>query len=312
VLHRLKPLSGARLLAVKFAGGVLAIGGGLALGALAGLLGVAFNRALVASLRLFGRASRWPRGLAGAIVGAGVGGLGWFVPGALGGGHALAERTLAGGVGMGALAGMFALRFALTMASYGTGAAGGIFAPLLVLGAQLGLMAGLAAGRLAPASAPEPTMFAVVGMAAAFAAIVRAPLTGIVLIVEMTSSYALMLPLLVACLVATAVADALGDRPIYEALLERDLLRGQDAPGPERTRLVEVTIAPGAPFDGRAIEDLGLPRGCLPLSVARGGRSLLPAPDLVLGPGDRLTAAVAAEAEPAGDLLRAGAGGTAG
>ena len=90
------------------------------------------------------------------------------------------------------------LRFALTMGSYGSGAAGGIFAPLLVIGAQTGLLVALVAERALPGAVGQPTAYAVVGMAALFAAIVRAPLTGIVLIVEMTASYALMLPLLLA------------------------------------------------------------------------------------------------------------------
>jgi H+/Cl- antiporter ClcA len=93
---------------------------------------------------------------------------------------------------------MSLLRFALTMVSYGCGAPGGIFAPLLVLGALLGLTVGEVARLVFPSTITHPEAFAVVGMAAYFAAIVRAPLTGIVLIVEMTNTYAQMLPLLVA------------------------------------------------------------------------------------------------------------------
>src|SRR4051812_8161461 len=202
----------------------------LILGVVAGLLGVVFNRTLLGSLRLFERTSRWPFGLPAALVGIAVALVGWFAPDALGGGGRMVQATLAGQVGLSALALLLLLRFAMTMASYGTGAAGGIFAPLLVLGAQAGLLVGLLGPHLFPSATGYGTSFAVVGMAALFTAIVRAPLTGIVLILEMTSSYPLMLPLLAACFIAYALADMLHDRPIYEALLERDLLRGQPPP----------------------------------------------------------------------------------
>ena len=120
---------------------------------------------------------------------------------------------------------LFALRFAMTIGSYSTGAAGGFFAPILALGAQLGLLVAVATRLVAPGLLIHPQNFAVVGMAALFAAAVRAPLTSIVLIIEMTNGYSLILPLLTACLCAYGTADALGDMPIYEALLERDLAR---------------------------------------------------------------------------------------
>lgn len=276
------------------------------LGLLAGVLGVAFNRALLGSLRLFERARHWPRGVVGAIVGAGVGWVGWFLPQALGGGHHLVERTLAGQVTISALLLLFALRFGLTIFSYGTGAAGGIFAPLLVLGAQIGLLTGLVAGHFFPAIAPEPTMFAVVGMAAYFTAIVRAPLTGIVLIVEMTGNYSLMLPLLVACFCAYGIADLLGDKPIYEALLERDLLRSQDAPNLESNLLLELAVQHGAPFENKRIGDLKLPAGCLIITIERRMYSHVAEPDTVLQAGDRITAVISPQAAAAAALLREG------
>ncbi len=88
-------------------------------------------------------------------------------------------------------------RFLLTIASYGTGALGGIFAPMLVIGALIGLGVGQIAHPFFPPIVPTPAVFAVVGMAAYFTAIVRAPLKGFMLIAEMTGNYNQMLPLLV-------------------------------------------------------------------------------------------------------------------
>jgi CIC family chloride channel protein len=280
----------------------------LALGLGAGVLGVAFNRALVGALDLFARLREWPAWLVGGAVGAAIGFVGWLAPDVVGGGHRLVERTLAGEVAVPALAGLFVLRFALTMASYGCGAPGGIFAPLLVLGSELGLATGLVARWIVPASVGDPVIFAVVGMAAYFTAIVRAPLTGIVLMVEMTGDYALVLPLLVACLTAYGVADLLGDRPIYEALLERDLLRSQEAPALERTLLLELTVAPGAPFAGQPVRALGLPPGCVLVTLQRGVEEHVPTADMVLRAGDRVTAVVAPQAAAAVPQLHRGFG----
>jgi CIC family chloride channel protein len=280
----------------------------LALGVLTGVLGVAYNRALLATLQLFASASRWRRVAASTLVGACVGLIGWFAPSALGGGHHLVEQTLAGNVVISTLLLFFVLRFGLTMFSYGTGAAGGIFAPLLVLGAQIGLFVGLAAGRFFPSLVPEPTMFAVVGMAAYFTAIVRAPLTGIVLIVEMTGNYSLMLPLLVACFCSYGVADLLGDKPIYEALLERDLLRSQDEPELEGNLLLQLPIQHGSAFEGRRVGELGLPTGCVIVTVERGLHSHVATPDLVIEANDRITAIIAPHAAQAAALLHEGAG----
>jgi chloride channel protein, CIC family len=171
----------------------------LGLGLLAGVLGVAFNRSLLKTLEFFARVRGWPASLSGVIVGAAVGLLGWFVPDALGSGQHLVEVVLKGHMPLASIPWWFLLRFGLTMLSYGCGAPGGIFAPLLVSGALLGL----GVGQLAhlPGAGVHPETL-VVGMAAYFAAIVRAPLTGIVLIAEMTNSYAQRLPLLVACFAA--------------------------------------------------------------------------------------------------------------
>ncbi|MGK0190179.1 MAG: CIC family chloride channel protein [Verrucomicrobiales bacterium] len=94
---------------------------------------------------------------------------------------------------------------------------------MLALGSCCGLVIGLLTQRYYPVECSHPGMFAVVGMAALFSSTVRAPLTGIVLVVEMTGEHTLMLPLLTACLTAFLVADQLGSHPIYHTLMEREL-----------------------------------------------------------------------------------------
>jgi CIC family chloride channel protein len=200
----------------------------LLLGVICGLGGVIFNRALRKSLDLFDRLKHWPPFAVGALAGAGAGLAGWIYPGIAGSGSALAERAVVGEIAVKWLMPLLVARFFLTMWSYGSGAAGGIFAPLLVIGALGGLAVGHLAHRFAPAWAGHPEIFAVIGMGGLLTSIVRAPLTGIVLMIELTGKYDFMLPLLVCCLVAYGVAEALNDEPIYEALLERSRHHAQN------------------------------------------------------------------------------------
>lgn len=190
------------------------------LGVLAGVGGVFFNRCLLMTLDFRDRLVRWPGWVLGGAVGAVVGFAGWIAPGVEGSGGALVQTALSGQLALGVLPLIIVARFCLTMVSYSSGAAGGIFAPLLGLGALGGLLFGAGLHAFAPHGAAEltPAVFCVLGMGAMFTAIVRAPLTGIVLMIELTGVYGFMLPLLVACLTAYGVAEVLGNTPIYEAL----------------------------------------------------------------------------------------------
>ncbi len=204
----------------------------LLLGVLAGFGGVVFNRCLLSSLDVADRLKHWPSWLLGASAGAIVGLVSGFVPGVGGAGGSLVERALAGEVAWRWLPWFFLVRFGLLLVSYGSGAAGGFFAPLLVLGAFGGLAVGGATHHFAPAFAPHPEIFAVLGMGALLTAAVRAPLTAIVLMVELTGKYDFMLPLLVSCLAAYGVAEMMRDEPIYEALRLRGRSRHRIAAEP--------------------------------------------------------------------------------
>ena len=218
----------------------------------------------------------------------------------------MAESTLQGDLLLAAIPIIFIIRFLLTTTSYGTGAPGGIFAPLLVLGALVGLAIGQIAHNLAPDIVPIPAVFAVVGMAAYFAAIVRAPLTGIMLIVEMTGNYSQMLPLLVACFCAYAVAELLKDLPIYEALLERDLKQGSNKLLLDKPVVVDFTMQADAPFTGRLVRSLGLPPGCILIRISDGKREWVPKANTRLEAHMRITAVIAPEAANGLEILRQG------
>ena len=197
-------------------------------GAFAGILAVAYNRALLATLASARRLTAVPVELRAGLVGAVVGILGWFAPDVIGGGDAITQSVLAGSVSLAAIPAVFLIRFALGAVSYAAGTPGGLFAPMLVLGAQLGFLSGGVCRMLLPYMDVQPEGFAVVGMAAFFAGVVRAPVTGIVLATEMTGNVSMLLPMLCACAVAMLVPMLLKDPPIYESLREQS--SSQDGP----------------------------------------------------------------------------------
>ncbi len=276
------------------------------LGIAAGLTGVLFSRGLVGVLNRFGHARPNLRLPIAALAGTAAGLCGWFYPFAVGGGQILSESALAGRLLASSVPLWFLLRYTLTLFSYGTGTAGGIFAPMLALGALVGLGVGQAGHALAPAMVPQPAVFAVVGMAAYFTAVVRAPLTGILLIVEMTGSYEQMLPLLVACFSAYATAELLKALPIYEELLERDLSSGNGGYSLKEPLIVDLLVEPGSPFEGQAVRHLGLPPGCMLVRVVSEGRELVPTAATRLQAYSKITAVVAPEAAHGLELLHQG------
>jgi CIC family chloride channel protein len=193
----------------------------LLVGVVGGLLAVAYNRTLLGAIAVADRFGRHLVEARAAVVGAAVGMMAWFAPGLVGGGEPITQRTLAGAVTLSLLPLAFLLRFGLGAVSYAARTPGGLFAPMLVLGAQLGLGFGMLCRLVLPGLEMPPECFAVVGMAVFFTGVVRAPITGIVLVIEMTAGFTMFLPMLGACFAAMLVPTLLGDPPIYDSLRER-------------------------------------------------------------------------------------------
>ncbi|HVO27325.1 MAG TPA: H(+)/Cl(-) exchange transporter ClcA [Candidatus Margulisiibacteriota bacterium] len=198
------------------------------LGVASGLIGVLFNRGLLLSLDGFARWTRVPRWQHTAAAGALVTLVAWWLPDAIGGGEQVAERLLRSEFAVAEpwryLTLLLSAKLVLTLVCYGSGAPGGIFAPLLAIGAALGALFGQFAEPLFPDVVVTPAL-AMAGMVGVFTASVRVPITGVVLILEMTNGQHHLLEFTVTSLAAYLVATWLRDRPIYDALLERDRRR---------------------------------------------------------------------------------------
>jgi len=271
------------------------------IGAIGGAGGVILNQALLLSQKAAFAQRRVPRWMLPGIAGVLVGIVAWWLPDAVGSGHAVAERVLGGTLtaGLGMLALLLVLKLLLTAASYASGAPGGIFAPMLLLGALCGATFAKAGMLVWPGLGTHAQVLAVLGMAAFFAGSVRAPLTGIVLVSEMTGGYDLLFPICIAVLTAHLIATALRDMPIYDALLEADLKRtGHGTPSPE-PRTVYMGVQSRSILAGQAIAHAKLPQGCLIIAMERSGMSMLPAPDTILLAGDHVTILVPGDATKA-------------
>lgn len=193
------------------------------LGILLGAFGALYNKTLGKMQDLFAKLNKtWIR----MLVAFAIAYVMFFVyPKALGSGAYLVKEICYGTYGLGALAVLLLVKFVYSTGSFGSGSPGGIFLPLLVLGAITG---GLYSRLLTAAFGIEEeyiVSFVVIAMAGYFAAVVRAPATGIILITEMTADFSSLLGLVVVSLVAFVTADVCGGRPVYDQLLERRLGR---------------------------------------------------------------------------------------
>ena len=263
----------------------------LLVGTLGGLGGVLFNKSLTTSQRLGQNSRIIPRWCQPGIAGFTAGILAWRIPEVLGGGQLLGERLLSGALNasLTTLAILMVFKFLLTALSYGSGAPGGIFAPMLLLGALLGAMVAKFIVLVMPTAVINVQLLAVLGMAAFFVGSVRAPLTGIVLISEMTDGYELLFPICIACLAAYLIAEGLKDHPIYDALLEADLARTGHGSAHEEPRTVYIGVQIGSAVANQTVAKAGLPQGCLLVSIERAGNILLPEAKTILLPGDHLS-----------------------
>src|SRR3954465_11969517 len=192
------------------------------LGVIGGFSSIAFVKLLLwlrAQFAKMPRASLWIQPVAGGLT---VGLLGYFAPQILGVGYDQVERVLNGDVVLKAVVILAVLKIIATSVAYASGNAGGIFGPSLFIGSMVGASVGGVAHMLFPASTAGPGAYALVGMGTAFAGIVRTPLTSVIMIFEVTRDYTIIVPLMIANLIAFFISQKLQPEPIYEALGHQD------------------------------------------------------------------------------------------
>ena len=266
------------------------------LGVIGGVAGVAFSRCVSVTADLTARAAgraRLPVWLRPALGGALVGLMLLVVPETYGESSAVLNRALDGRYTAAALLGLAVAKAVATSVTLGTGFAGGVFAPSLCIGGMLGAAMGMLA---APDSPTAAAVFGVIGMGAVFAGAARAPITGVVLIIEMTGQYDLLVPLMLAVVLATVTGRFLTRTTIYTETLRR---RGQDPEDPMRTTLVGRADARSLMREPPAVLDEDDPPARAAAEMARTGSTVLPVTRRPDPPGIRAGTAPPAGVGPA-------------
>ena len=211
----------------------------LLLGIAAAFVARAFIWGLYATTDLF---ERWsiPSYLKPAVGGLLVGTLGVQIPQVFGVGYESIDLALAGAVGLSLLGSLVALKLVATSLTLGSGGSGGVFAPSLFIGAMLGGTLGHLFHALWPTATATTGAYALVGMAAVFAATARAPMTAIIILYELTADYRIIGPLMIATVVSTLLSERLSRESIYTLKLAR---RGVDVLGAEPDVLDTIPVA---------------------------------------------------------------------
>lgn len=215
--------------------------------------------------------------------------LGYFLPQVLGGGNQLINSLAAAPVSLQMLILLLVVKLLFTLLSYGCGVPGGFFLPMLVIGALCGSICSnilVSCQLIAPQYAADMVIMA---MAALFAASVRAPITGTVLIMEMTASYEQLLPLAISSMVALIIAELCRSKPIYEELLQRSLRQKQPEPSLlEQRNIAEFAVCSGSAVENKLIRDIKWPADTLLVDIKRGEQRLIPAGTTRIRAGDFL------------------------
>jgi H+/Cl- antiporter ClcA len=219
--------------------------------------------------------------------------LGFTLPEVLGGGHHLIDELSTGHLAAGFIFFLFIVKIIFTGISYGAGVPGGIFLPMLVLGALAGKGVGEVFYGFGMIQGNFVLNFMTLAMAAFFTAVVKAPITGTILIMEMTGTFNHLLALITICLTSYIVADVIGSKAIYEILLERLLENSKKTPNKRKKRssgksILEIPVMGGSEVEGKKIKEIKWPERFLIVSIRRGEEELIPDGNFEIYSGDCL------------------------
>lgn len=245
------------------------------LGVVAGLVGVLFSRVLygVEDLcDLLWRGPEWARPAVGGVV---LGLLLLVLPQMYGVGYPVLGAAVGGGYGVAFLLLLLAGKLVATSLTIGIGGSGGVFAPGLFVGAMLGAAFGQVVATVAPGAGGSPGAYALVGMGAVFAGAARAPITAVVILFELTGEYTIILPLMLAVVLATAVSSEVSADTVYtRKLLRRGIDIDEPADAALRRRPVGAftTVMPDPIAAGTDLHEVAR-------AFARSGETCLPVVD---------------------------------
>ncbi len=214
--------------------------------------------------------------------------LGFSLPQILGGGNSLVNQLADAHYPLLFLLLLLAGKYIFTLISYGTGVPGGFFLPLLVVGALLGASEASIFVSFGIMEEAYTSNAIIIGMVSLFAASVRSPITGTLLILEMTGDFGHLMALALGSALAYITAELLKGAPIYDALLQKSLKKKSDDSCEQERNIIEVPIGSGSPLEGKKIADIPHFSNTVLIDLKRNGESMIPDPDIRLQAEDFL------------------------
>lgn len=261
------------------------------MGIFLGISGVLYNIIMIKMQDIYKSIRKIPTYIKLPLVFALSGAVGLVMPQILCGGHSMENILLKDNLPISAMLILVTAKFFFGAICFASGAPGGTLYPLCILGAYLGGVFGSGAINILGLDFALREEFIILGMAGFFASIVRAPITGIVLMFELTGNMNNLLPIATVSLISYAVAELLGVTPIYEALLERILSSKHEEPKFRKTneKILKSYIVPvGSPVHRKKVMDIDWGKHCLVVSIERDNVSITPKGDTVIKEGDEL------------------------
>ena len=261
----------------------------IVLGVLIGLLGYVYNVGMIKSSDFVSNL-KIPSWLKFVLVFLVSGVVALMIPEISDGGHFMMDMLDIAVPSLGVLVLLLILKYLFSMFSFSSGAPGGIFLPILVLGAYIGAVFGAV---VVPAFGFEQVLiykFVVISMAGFFAATVRSPITGVVLIAEMCGSTESLIAMIIVSLIAYVVPTLLGNEPIYESLYDRLLLakNREFVKKPSKHVLSEYVVPLDCNYINFKIKDIPFPKNAIVVSVIRNGKYVIPTEDFHIKYSDQI------------------------
>lgn len=255
------------------------------LGILSGLAGSSINKALLGFQTFYNKLPRFLRPCIALLIALPCG---LFLPQVLGGGQNLIKLAETADSGFIMLLILLIVKLIFTCTSFGSGVPGGIFMPILSVGALTGSVLGIIATHFGMPAAYIPD-FAVCAMAGALSGSVKAPVTSILLIAEMTGSLIHMLPVAACSFIALLLSDFLKVIPVYEALLGRIMEKNEKIIKNNKVGgILEIPVELGSIVAGKIISEIHWPQGTLIVGIRRGEKEIVPNGGTKILPGDYL------------------------
>ncbi|MFR5875991.1 MAG: chloride channel protein [Eubacterium sp.] len=261
------------------------------LGVVLGICGVLYNIIMIKAQDLYKSIKKIPNYIKLPIIFIISGIVGLVMPQVLCGGHSMVEFLINDRPSLGFMLLLLAAKFVFGVICFASGAPGGTLYPLCILGTYIGAVFGTAAINLFGLSSDLWEEFVVIGMAGFFASIVRSPITGIILVFELTGNMNNLLPLAAVSLISYAVANLIGVEPFYETLMSKIVSDKNNAPEYSRRseKIIKSYVIPvGSGLDKKRIKEIDWGRHALIVTVERGEESITPNGDVELHTGDEI------------------------